>query len=1459
MFDKDPEGDSSEPCGSRESEMSEEEQKPLLSSGATGKQEKHDPASCQSDLAGDPIADFTESASSLLTVLKTSVSSDIPNSNNEATENSCNENSANENVDLLEPLLTTSSQSDLPMREYQDASAPLIQKQFTESQNEEEEPVSHSVPMPSLQDDPPKSVPSEVQNKENTTDFSQCQAAPSQHSSQSVPQQDTPALPITATSPMDVVSQDHSLQTNHQQPSPHSGSEHSLSVPLQNIVLQPVTSTSPMDVVSQDQHLQGQHRQPSPHRGRENSQSLAISPHNQLMATPNQVISPPPNAFLPHPYWPVSYQYPPHLNQPYPPMQYPAPPIYPYYQPMPLLQPYHGPLTQPLSPQPSCEGHNAVPFQQNQLPPCLSNHTLGIPNQNNLGSNQQPKNPASVSQQDQRLEHGRGSSPLVTACDRTSEHNKRPQNAKVSEPEILQSLPPCPFQTVIYENHKSHSSKPVVGMRLQGPRHLFTVVPVANGELETVEEESKPTPSGGRDPSSSEAYSSSMLPVKSAQPTSLPTFAPSKSEPVSSHPLEDDTSPIVPISIEKGGTLTGTTLNALTQTKSPKNCFSATAGRGPNSKDDSYLSPKGIRMQKISSPGRNVYHTVTGMPQGQSTLCRDNTLKGLSNVPRGFTVGGLGLSPFHPRGEYGVGGAAVVRGKRDAGVLNLPRNPYHTVTGMVSNPHPVRDYGIGGGNSSPLLNHRDEIPSYRPRGPGGIPASLASVVMPKDPTLVSSRSSKSLKRLSWGYTVTEPRSILGHSSSAKHLGNTLVEENADGVAAPLILPVDQMNITELNELTVNSMGGISIEVGSTDGRAMTVRGALTSPDQLPYLPAVFRHSHLEGGKDTHDTYGGSDGRQTWGNKAQFVLACIGYAVGLGNLWRFPYLCYKSGGGAFLIPYFLMLFLCGIPLLLMELAVGQYTRRGPIGALEKLCPIFKGAGVGTVIMSFLLGTYYNVIIAWAIYYLFQSFTSELPWRFCDPAWAVNCFDHYGINISAPNGTKSATEEYFDEVVLRKSRGLEEMGSFRLEILLALFGAWVLVYFCLWKSIKSSGKVVYVTATLPYVLIGAFLWRALTLPGASTGLQYFFSPRWELLLKGEVWVAAAAQNFNSIGIAFGSLIAFSSYNKFNNNIVLDTWAISLTNSFTSLMSGMIVFSTLGNIALEQSKDMDEVVAQGPGLVFMVYPQALAKMPYGGIWAVLFFFMLLILGLDSQFANVEVIITSLQDGFPKWLKNNLKHHEILVLIVCLISFICGLPNVMQGGIYFFTLIDYYAANISLMYLAFFEVVSIVWIYGAGRLARNVQEMTSRLPSLYFRGCWYVAAPLLIMAIWIFSIVDYKRPTYNNGEYQFPDWAVGMGWVIASLSIVPIPIFAVIAVWKAEGTTFWEKFKNSFHPQIDDCDCIGGVFEEDDDYNPNKEEFLDCQVKLVVYNGPSSELKKSSDDGQEKSEKETKNNGKT
>ena len=378
----------------------------------------------------------------------------------------------------------------------------------------------------------------------------------------------------------------------------------------------------------------------------------------------------------------------------------------------------------------------------------------------------------------------------------------------------------------------------------------------------------------------------------------------------------------------------------------------------------------------------------------------------------------------------------------------------------------------------------------------------------------------------------------------------------------------------------------------------------------------------------------------------------------------------------------------------------------------------------------------------------------------------------------------------------------MGEFNWELFAALVAAWIMVYFAIWKSVKVTGKVVYITATVPFLLLIIFTIRALTLPGADQGLRYFFTPVWSEMMKPKVWVYAAAQVFNSIGIAFGSLIAFASYQDFHGPILRNSLIVIVIDAVTCILCGVCVFATLGSLAHSQHTSVDQVVTQGPGLVFVVFPHALSQLPLPQLWAVVFFLMLVCLGIDSQFAMVEVVITSIKDGFESIIETKKIRHEVIVLIVCLVSLLCGVPNLFQGGIYFFQILDYYTAAISLMYIALFETVGIVWIYGVDRLSANVEEMTGNQPNIIFKICWKFVSPVLILIIWIFTLYDYQAPTYNNGQYEYPWWCILLGWCIAALSILPIPIMAVISIIKAKGDTLLEKFNNSYRPTIDDND---------------------------------------------------------
>uniref|UniRef100_A0A9J8B1N2 Transporter n=2 Tax=Cyprinus carpio TaxID=7962 RepID=A0A9J8B1N2_CYPCA len=549
-------------------------------------------------------------------------------------------------------------------------------------------------------------------------------------------------------------------------------------------------------------------------------------------------------------------------------------------------------------------------------------------------------------------------------------------------------------------------------------------------------------------------------------------------------------------------------------------------------------------------------------------------------------------------------------------------------------------------------------------------------------------------------------------------------------------------------------------------------------------------------------------RETWGRRLEFVLASIGYAVGLGNVWRFPYLCYRSGGGAFLIPYLIMLFLCGIPLLFMEFTVGQYTRLGPVHSLAKICPLFKGVGLATVVISYVLCTYYNVLMTWALYYLLHSFSPSLPWQSCNNTWNAvgNCSTGFPGNATH---LKSANllccvivlcKCFFfyssSHKVLEMTTGIEHAGGIRWELFGLLVLAWAIVYFCIFKGVKSTGKVVYFTATFPYFILFALLINNVQLPGAKDGILFFLMPNWSKLLEVQVWVNAAAQIFNSIGISFGSMISMASYNKFNNNILRDTYIVSLANSATSIVAGFVIFSAIGYMAHIHNLPVDDIATDGPGLVFVVYPEVFSTMPVSQLWAPLFFIMLLCLGLDSQFAMVEVAVTFIVDGFGKKVLGVFKRKELIVLAVCSVGFLLGIPHITSGGIYVFQLMDHYTAVVSLIYEGFISPRSCS-LAGVRRLSVMLEKMLGKKPNLFFRVCWQFLSPMLVLVILISSIVQYTPARYGK-FYTYPLWAEVVGWFISLVSIIWIPLGALHELWTTEGSLL-QRLKKSITPTVD------------------------------------------------------------
>uniref|UniRef100_UPI00358F8689 sodium- and chloride-dependent GABA transporter 3-like isoform X1 n=2 Tax=Myxine glutinosa TaxID=7769 RepID=UPI00358F8689 len=546
-------------------------------------------------------------------------------------------------------------------------------------------------------------------------------------------------------------------------------------------------------------------------------------------------------------------------------------------------------------------------------------------------------------------------------------------------------------------------------------------------------------------------------------------------------------------------------------------------------------------------------------------------------------------------------------------------------------------------------------------------------------------------------------------------------------------------------------------------------------------------------------------RGKWNNKLEFILSVAGEIIGLGNVWRFPYLCYKNGGGAFLIPYAVFFIGCGIPVFVLETALGQFTSEGGITCWRKVCPLFEGIGYATQVIVGFLNVYYIIILSWAIFYLFSSFNTILPWSTCNNYWNTeNCVEFGTANASLLNNSRaisanatSPVMEFWERRVLKISAGIEDIGSVRWELAGCLLVGWIICYFCIWKGTKSTGKVVYVTATFPYFMLVILLIRGVTLPGASEGIRFYLYPDVSRLTDPQVWVDAGTQIFFSYAICLGCLTALGSYNKYNNNCYRDCVLLCCLNSGTSLIAGLAIFSVLGFMAYEQGVPIAEVAESGPGLAFIAYPKAVTMIPLSPLWATLFFLMLIFLGLDSQFVCMESLVTSIVDIYPTTFRIG-KRRELLILATSIICFFLGLFMLTEGGMYIFQLFDYYAASgMCLLFVAVFECMCIGWAYGGDRFYDNIEDMIGYRPFPLIKWCWMFITPGICAGIFIFSLVKYRPLTYNK-TYVYPNWGYGIGWTLAFSSMICIPLGILYKIIDTKGT-FAERIKKLIQPSKD------------------------------------------------------------
>ncbi|CAB1312323.1 unnamed protein product, partial [Coregonus sp. 'balchen'] len=518
------------------------------------------------------------------------------------------------------------------------------------------------------------------------------------------------------------------------------------------------------------------------------------------------------------------------------------------------------------------------------------------------------------------------------------------------------------------------------------------------------------------------------------------------------------------------------------------------------------------------------------------------------------------------------------------------------------------------------------------------------------------------------------------------------------------------------------------------------------------------------GEDSQEGVVEPPARDGWDSKVEYFLA-----------QRWP------GQRAFLLLYVLLMILVGIPLFFLELAAGQSIRQGSIGVWKHISPKLAGIGYSSCVVCFFVALYYNVIISWSLFYLGNSFQYPLPWK--------ECPEHGNTTVEECVASSPTTYFWFRKA-LNITDSIDNTGEFNHVITCCLLAAWTIVCLGMFKGIKSSAKVMYFSSVFPYVVLLCFLIRGLMLDGAAEGIKYMFYPKLEIWGEVQVWRQAATQVFFALGLGFGSVIAYSSYNPRSNNCHRDALTVSTINFLTSVLATLVVFAVLGfrarEVAMRCVKDnlekLSEQFSVGPldrdllprfnisdpsSVPLEAYRdwfkghgakvpgnltdcsleeemnKAMTLFPGSPFWSALFFLMLLNLGLSTMFGTMEGILTPLTDNF-KVLK---RHKTMLTVCSCVVGFLIGMLFTQRCGNYFVMMFDDYSATLPLIIVVVFECFSVSWVYGADRFLDDIEKMLHWRPPVVYKYLWKYVCLLAMLGLLGASLLKmcFKRPTYT------------------------------------------------------------------------------------------------------------------
>ncbi|XP_054566627.1 orphan sodium- and chloride-dependent neurotransmitter transporter NTT5-like [Eptesicus fuscus] len=571
-------------------------------------------------------------------------------------------------------------------------------------------------------------------------------------------------------------------------------------------------------------------------------------------------------------------------------------------------------------------------------------------------------------------------------------------------------------------------------------------------------------------------------------------------------------------------------------------------------------------------------------------------------------------------------------------------------------------------------------------------------------------------------------------------------------------------------------------------------------------------------------------------RTENILLQIAFSIGLGSMWRFPYLCHRNGGGDFILIYVFLLFLLGIPLLYMEMVMGQWLRMDSIRIWKHLVPLMGGLGYASILAHYvhpqvciMVSVYNSIIITWCFCFLRNSFYHPLPWTHCP----------FNNNVTGLSCLRTVSHQYFwYEATLNATANMEEGGQHLvLNLTLGTLATWCLLFVIIITGLKLSMPLLIITIFLPCFFFLALLIRCLFLEGAATSLKRLVTSERSSWASWDLWHQAGGHVLYSLGLGLGTTINISSYKAGSNNYVLAVLCVAVVNLATSLVATSIIFtvlgfwiSTSGHTCVKKSvlwvldmikrgvlpqnvspppgiltprdylkwidslpghlqyqimhaspscsiEALSKEFMRGSGLAFPAFSQAISLLPGAPFWAFVFFLTLFMMQLTTLVKIVESIVFPLHNAI--WFIR--KQPMVLPVVVCLGGFLGSLVFTSRAGSYIMSLFDEALVPLTLFVIVVFQNGTLAWVYGANRFR---EEMYGELGRLLWSSCpflWsYVTMPglLVLLTICLLHLYNKIPPHYiawNSSmgqEIEQPYLQSTLGWITFLSIIVLLPV---------------------------------------------------------------------------------------